>query len=94
MADCEDTLKELQLFLANELSPHTQTAISSHLNGCTDCLQAFDFHAELKSVIARKSRETTMPEGLMARIQECFKLDQPSPFEQPSPFDRPSPFSG
>jgi anti-sigma factor (TIGR02949 family) len=94
MADCEDTLRELQLFLAKELSPRTQTAISSHLDGCTDCLQAFDFHAELKSVIARKAREQTMPEGLMARIQQCFSLEQTSPFDQQSPFDQPSPFSG
>jgi anti-sigma factor (TIGR02949 family) len=93
MADCEDTLRELQLFLAKELSPHTQTAIASHLDDCSDCLQAFDFHAELKSVIARKAREYTMPAGLMARIQECFTLDQASPFGQPSPFDKPSPFA-
>jgi anti-sigma factor (TIGR02949 family) len=94
MADCEDTLRELQLFLAKELSPHTQTAIASHLDDCNDCLQAFDFHAELKSIIARKSRENTMPEGLMSRIQQCFTLEQTSPFEQPSPFNQPSPFSG
>ncbi len=92
MADCEDTLRELQLFLAKELSPHTQVAIASHLDDCSDCLQAFDFHAELKSVIARKAREYTVPTTLMARIQACFTLDQASPFAQPSPFDRPSPF--
>jgi anti-sigma factor (TIGR02949 family) len=94
MADCEDTLRELHQFLANELTPHTRTTVADHLGGCNDCLQAFDFHAELRSVIARKAREYTMPEGLMARIQECFTLDQVSVFNQPSPFDKPSPFNG
>jgi anti-sigma factor (TIGR02949 family) len=92
MADCEDTLRELQLFLARELSPHTQTAISTHLDGCNDCLQAFDFHAELKSVIARKARENEMPAALMARIRECFTLEQTSNFGATKPFDQPSPF--
>lgn len=92
MADCENTLRELQLFLARELSPHTQTAISAHLDGCHDCLQAFDFHAELKSVIARKARENQMPAALMSRIRECFTLEQGSPFGAAKPFSQPSPF--
>ena len=75
MADCNDTLRELETFLDGELSDDQRGVIRSHLTGCTDCLQAFDFHAELKSVIASKCRNDEMPPGLMDRIQSCFDLD-------------------
>ena len=52
MSDCNDTLRELETFLDDELTPETRDAIHAHLDGCPDCLQAFDFHAELKAMIA------------------------------------------
>jgi mycothiol system anti-sigma-R factor len=75
MADCNDTLRELEHFLDGELSDDQLGVIRSHLSGCTDCLQAFDFHAELKTVIATKCHNDEMPPGLMARIQSCFDVD-------------------
>jgi anti-sigma factor (TIGR02949 family) len=92
MDNCNDTLRELQLFLANELTPHTRSLITDHLDGCHDCLQAYDFHAELRGIIARKAREYTLPEGLMKRIEQCFTLDQPTIFPTTSAFGQPSPF--
>ena len=70
--DCNDTLRELELFLDQELSDGARQTIHSHLDGCPDCLQAFDFHAELKTVIAAKCHSDQMPAGLMAKIQNCF----------------------
>ena len=32
----------------------------------------FDFHAELRIVIAKKCRQDALPPGLLARIEECF----------------------
>lgn len=75
MADCNDTLRELETFLDGELSEDQLRVIRSHLSGCTDCLQAFDFHTELKSVIASKCQTDELPPGLMDRIQSCFDLD-------------------
>lgn len=75
MADCNDTLRELEAFLDNELKPETHVAIRAHLEGCPDCLQAFDFHAELKIVVAQKCRNDEMPPGLMDKIQRCFGDD-------------------
>jgi len=72
MADCNDTLRELEAFLDNELTGDTLHAIRSHLDGCMDCLQAFDFHAELKIVVAKKCRNDEMPPGLLAKIANCF----------------------
>jgi mycothiol system anti-sigma-R factor len=75
MADCTETLRELEAFLDNELSPDTRAAIHSHLGGCVDCLQAFDFHAELRQVIALKCHSDPMPATLMAKIELCFGAD-------------------
>lgn len=72
MADCNETLRELEAFLDNELTGAALVAIRSHLDGCMDCLQAFDFHAELKIVVAHKCRNDEMPPGLLAKIQQCF----------------------
>jgi mycothiol system anti-sigma-R factor len=75
MADCNDTLRELEAFLDNELTETTVFAIRAHLDGCMDCLQAFDFHAELKIVVAQKCRNDEMPPGLLAKIERCFGDD-------------------
>jgi mycothiol system anti-sigma-R factor len=75
MADCRETLRELETFLDGELSEHAQHAIESHLGGCIDCLQTFDFHAELKIVIARKCSNDEMPADLLSRIEQCLGAD-------------------
>jgi anti-sigma factor (TIGR02949 family) len=75
MADCNDTIRELEIFLDGELSDESRQAIHSHLEGCPDCLQAFDFHAELRTVIAAKCRNDEMPAGLLSRIEKCFNED-------------------
>jgi mycothiol system anti-sigma-R factor len=71
MSDCNDTLRELETFLDDELTSETRDAIHAHLDGCPDCLQAFDFHAELKAMIAQRCRDE-LPPGLLERIERCF----------------------
>ena len=75
MADCNETIRELDAYLDDELPDDVRTHIHAHLDGCMDCLQAFDFEAELKAAIRRKCRNDTMPEGLLARITYCFSDD-------------------
>ncbi len=72
MPDCNDTLRELELFLDQELTDVVRQEIHLHLEQCPDCLQAFDFHAELRTVIATKCRNDQMPPGLMHKIAQCF----------------------
>ena len=75
MADCNETIRELETFLDNALSEEGHLAIHAHLEGCTDCLQAFDFHAELRAVIAARCRNDEIPPGLLSRIEKCFNED-------------------
>jgi mycothiol system anti-sigma-R factor len=75
MSDCNETLRELESFLDSELSSDARESIHGHLDLCPDCLQAFDFHAELRSVIAQKCSNDEMPPGLLSRIEKCFNED-------------------
>jgi anti-sigma factor (TIGR02949 family) len=73
--DCIQTLRELDTFLDAELSDDARDTIRHHLDGCPDCLSAFDFHAELKLVIQAKCRDEEMPPELLSRIEMCFDVD-------------------
>lgn len=75
MGNCDETIRELEAFLDDALSEDGHHAIHAHLEGCSDCLQAFDFQAELRSVIAAKCRNDEMPAGLLSRIEQCFNED-------------------
>jgi mycothiol system anti-sigma-R factor len=75
MADCNETLRELEAFLDGELTDEGRHAIHAHLDGCMDCLQAFDFQLELRQVIAAKCRNDEIPPTLLAKLQQCFEDD-------------------
>jgi anti-sigma factor (TIGR02949 family) len=75
MGDCNETLRELERFLDHELTEPTLAAIQGHLDGCLDCLSAYDFHAELRIVIQEKCRSDEMPPGLLTKIEQCFGAD-------------------
>jgi mycothiol system anti-sigma-R factor len=75
MADCKQTLRELDAFLDDEISTSTREQIHVHLEGCVDCLQAFEFHVELKAAIRRKCSSDEMPPSLLAKIEKCFDED-------------------
>jgi anti-sigma factor (TIGR02949 family) len=75
MTDCNETLRELEAFLDGELSADARQVIGEHLGGCNHCLETFDFHAELKSVIQRKCQNDEMPPDLLSRIERCLGED-------------------
>ena len=75
MADCNETLKELDRFLDNELASEAINDLSSHLEGCVDCQQTFEFHAELRNIVKLSAKQEPLPNSLMTKIQECFGTD-------------------
>jgi mycothiol system anti-sigma-R factor len=75
MADCSETLKELNRFLDNEVDHVSLAELSAHLSDCVDCQQAFEFHAELKQLVRRAAHEESVPPSLLKRIEECFGED-------------------
>ncbi len=64
---CDEVLAELDLYLDGELDEARLAGIEEHLRQCSPCLEAFDFEAELRKVIAARCRERASDE-LRARI--------------------------
>ena len=75
MSDCEEILQELYTFLDGEMTPETKASIRRHLDGCLNCLHVYDFHAELRMVIAAKCKDE-VPPGLLERIEACFGAEE------------------
>ena len=68
---CEEALHELYHFLDGELTDVRRQLISTHLDGCSTCLGAFDFEVELRYVVAHRCRDT-VPDALRDRIAKAI----------------------
>ena len=69
--DCDESLHELYTFLDGELTEAKRATIQQHIDDCSPCLEAFDFEAELRIVIARRCHDE-VPEGLRRRIADSL----------------------
>ena len=76
--DCEEAIHTLYSFLDGELTVERRLEIQRHLEECSPCLEAFDFEAELKIVVARCCRDQ-VPEGLRQRIADVLAQASQSP---------------
>jgi mycothiol system anti-sigma-R factor len=65
--ECREALDRLYGFLDGELTEERRVEIQEHLRTCLPCLEAFDFEAELKHLIASRCRDD-VPEALRLRV--------------------------
>ena len=77
MDDCNDAVHRLYHFLDGELTDDKRASIQQHLDECMPCLEAFDFEAELRQMIAMKCRDQ-VPDGLRERIAQAIQ-HEPGP---------------
>ena len=70
-SDCQEAIHTLYHFLDGELTEDRRHDIQHHLEECSPCLEAFDFEAELKLVVARKCREK-VPDALRDRVHKAL----------------------
>jgi mycothiol system anti-sigma-R factor len=70
-AGCQEAIQTLYNFLDGELTDRRRHEIQQHLEECSPCLEAFDFEAELKIVIARKCRDQ-VPANLRDRVHDAL----------------------
>ena len=75
MSDCNETLREIYLFLDGQLTEDDRAHIQQHLDDCSPCLEAFDFEAELRLVIKSRCVDQ-VPEPLRARIAKALEREQ------------------
>jgi len=75
MADCNETLRELYLYLDGQLTEDDRVHIQQHLDDCSPCLEAYDFEAELRIVVKSRCVDQ-VPEALRARIAKALDREQ------------------
>ncbi|MHB1927892.1 MAG: mycothiol system anti-sigma-R factor [Acidimicrobiales bacterium] len=76
--ECQEALDVLYHYLDGELDDERRRVIRHHLERCSPCLEAFDFEAELKVVIAQRCRES-VPESLRLRIGALLQATEVRP---------------
>ena len=74
MSDCNETLQELYLYLDGQLTDNDRAHILHHLDGCSPCLEAYDFEAELRIVVKNRCVEQ-VPDALRARIAQALERE-------------------
>jgi len=72
--DCTEAVHRIYHFLDGELTDDRRSQIQRHLDECPPCLEAFDFEAELRQLLADKCRER-VPDGLRERIAAVIQHD-------------------
>jgi mycothiol system anti-sigma-R factor len=73
--DCDEAVHRLYHFLDGELTGEKRAEIQRHLDECLPCLEAFDFEAELRILIATKCRDQ-VPDALRARIAQALRHEE------------------
>ncbi|HNI35917.1 MAG TPA: mycothiol system anti-sigma-R factor [Microthrixaceae bacterium] len=69
--NCDVALAELYEYLDGELTDEARARIERHLLECSPCLEAFDFEAEVRRIIADRCRDQC-PDELRRRIQAAI----------------------
>ena len=69
---CTEAVEVLYHYLDGHLTEERRILIRRHLDDCPPCLDAFDFEAELRIVIAHKCRER-VPDQLRLRVAQAIR---------------------
>ena len=73
--ECDEAISELYRYLDGELDAESIAHVENHLRKCSPCLEAYDFEAELRQMIAAKSAQE-MPAELRRQIIDVLdRLD-------------------
>jgi len=73
--DCNGTIERLYHYLDGELTDERRQEIRHHLDECSPCLDAFDFEAELRHVIASRCKDH-VPEALRQRVHDALREEE------------------
>lgn len=70
--ECRQALAELFSYLDDEMGSIQREDVALHLDRCSDCREAFEFHHELRQLIAQRCR-TEAPSDLKDRIEAALR---------------------
>jgi mycothiol system anti-sigma-R factor len=72
---CQEAIHRLYHYLDGELTEERRRAIQAHLDECNPCLEAYDFEAELRSIVAGHCREQP-PSTLRDRVAAALRSER------------------
>ena len=73
--ECQEVLARLYTFLDGELTEERRAKIRHHLDECSPCLEAFEFEAELRQMVANRLRDR-VPDALRLKICALIKTER------------------
>ena len=71
--ECGSVLRDVWLFLDDELDPEKRSAVEAHLDGCSPCLEEANLDQKLKALLHSKCGGDRAPEQLRARLVERLR---------------------
>ena len=71
--ECAGVLRDVWLFLDDELDPANRAAIESHLDGCSPCLEEANLDAKLKALLHAKCGGDRAPAQLRDKLVEHLR---------------------
>ncbi len=66
--ECAGVLRDVWLFLDDELDPANRAAMEAHLDGCSPCLEEANLDQKLKALLHRKCGGDRAPDQLRASL--------------------------
>jgi mycothiol system anti-sigma-R factor len=66
--ECESVLRDVWLFLDDELDPEHRAAVRKHLDDCSPCLEEAGIDRKLKLLLSRTCGGDRAPEQLRTRL--------------------------
>lgn len=81
-ADCTEAVERLYGFLDGELTVERRALIQRHLDDCHDCIEAYEFEAELRIAISRGCKES-VPDSLRHRVAQALAQEGGGPLAPP-----------
>jgi mycothiol system anti-sigma-R factor len=76
--NCEEVLKQVDLYLTAELSTEEIENIAFHLEECGSCDDRVDVHVRLRRIIATKCGQDAPPHTLLTRIRSLLEHEGPT----------------
>jgi len=72
--DCDDVLREIELYIDGELGQERSRLLAAHLSTCSPCGYRAEFQARLREIVRAKCHSDT-PQTLMWRIREAIRSE-------------------
>ncbi|MET3803713.1 mycothiol system anti-sigma-R factor [Nakamurella sp. UYEF19] len=66
--ECAGVLRDVWLFLDDEMDPANRAAVEAHLDGCSPCLEEANLDQKLKALLHKKCGGDRAPEQLRASL--------------------------